>query len=406
MTEEEIVLLAGSDMRQQIEHNLGRDPADVALDKRLPHARLVATQISNLRRASAKLPSFYAARCILPTRASEQSSAEVVAAVRDRSGELCIDLTCGLGVDAFAFSKRFRKVVAVEADPALARAARFNFGLLGADNIEAVCGRAEDYVAEALKQGIEADLIYIDPDRRDGRGKRLYDPAACSPDITGLLPSLKSMAKRVMIKLSPMFDPDEAFRIFGPDCLVTLVSAAGECKELRAELGEGITGQSVAATAVGKTPEGDNTVRSTTSPYPIPKPPECDFSSPYGFFAVPDAALRGTRLTAAHLDELGLGPREAYLSAPSGNALLRRKPEGFIGRVFEISSMRPYRPQQLKKELSARRVRSAEIFAAGIPGGAPAAFRRLGLKDGGPFRLALVRIDGDVWVIELENLYL
>ncbi len=406
MNEEEVILLTGSDLRRQIERNLGRDPADVALDKRLPHARLAAMQISNLRRASTKLPSFYAARCILPTRAAEQSSAEAVAAARTGSGDLCIDLTCGLGADAFAFSKCFRRVVAVEADPALARAARFNFGLLGADNIEVICGRAEDYVAEALKRGMKADQIYIDPDRRDGRGKRLYDPSACSPDITGMLPTLKGMAKRVTIKNSPMFDPNEAFRIFGPDCLITLVSLAGECKELRAELGEGITGQSVAAAAIGKTPEGDNTVRSMTSLYPIPKSPERDFTPPYGFFAVPDAALRGTRLTAAHLDNLGLGPREAYLSAPSGYALLRRKPEGFIGRVFEISLMRPYRPQQLKKELSARRVRSAEIFAAGLPGGASAAFRQLGLKDGGPCRLALVRIGGDVWVIELENLYL
>ena len=76
MTLEEYRLLMEPDVRRAVEANRGRNPLEVALDKHLPHAALVATQVKYLARAAAKLPSYAAAGCILPPLAFEQASSE------------------------------------------------------------------------------------------------------------------------------------------------------------------------------------------------------------------------------------------------------------------------------------------------------------------------------------------
>ncbi len=46
-------------------------------------------------------------------------------------GDAVLDLTCGLGVDTLYLSRRFRRVVALESDPLLARITADNFASLG-----------------------------------------------------------------------------------------------------------------------------------------------------------------------------------------------------------------------------------------------------------------------------------
>ena len=121
----------------------GRDPLEVALDRNTPHARLVATQVKYLARAEAKLPSYAAAQCILPPLAFEQASSEACAAHKQIAGGAVLDLTCGLGGDAFFLARRFRRVVALERDQTLARIAAENFRRLGAENIDDVNTSAE-----------------------------------------------------------------------------------------------------------------------------------------------------------------------------------------------------------------------------------------------------------------------
>lgn len=183
MTTEDILLLDTPLLRQLTEENIGRDPNAVALDKRIAHAGLVATQVKYLQRARRKLPSYYEARAILPPLAFEQSSSEAAATRKSWRGDVCIDLTCGLGVDSFHLSRRFARVIAVERDAALARAAEINFRRLGADNITVVCTAAEEFLNKFAAADGRADLIYADPDRRSAAGRKLVLPEDCSPDI-------------------------------------------------------------------------------------------------------------------------------------------------------------------------------------------------------------------------------
>ena len=135
----------------------GRDPLEVALDRTVPHARLVATQVKYLARAAQKLPSYAAAQCILPPLAFEQASSEACAAHKLLEGDTVLDLTCGLGVDALYLSKRFREVITLERDATLAAVAEENFRRLGATNIRVINSSAEAFLASTL----DLSLIHI-----------------------------------------------------------------------------------------------------------------------------------------------------------------------------------------------------------------------------------------------------
>lgn len=234
----DIQTLLRPDVREQIAVHLNDDPTKVALSLR-ENGPLVATQIKYLQRARTKLPSYYAAQCILPPLSFEQASSEESASIKHYAGHTCLDLTCGLGVDTLQFSKHFDQVVTVEQNPELCEIARINFERLQARNIRIQSGTAEQFVADLIS-GQESigpiDLIYIDPARRDSQGKKVWLLEDCSPDVKRLLPSLLQLSPLVVIKASPLFDIDEAFRLFGEECSVEIISVHGECKEVLMEI--------------------------------------------------------------------------------------------------------------------------------------------------------------------------
>ena len=294
MTEQELDILAQDSSRELIERHIGEDPARAAL--RLgPHAALLSTQIKYLQRAKTKLPSYHRARCIIPPLAFEQASSEAAAEAKTYEGGLCIDLTCGLGVDSLMLSRRFRRVVSLERDPVLALVARYNFERLEARNIEVICTSAETFVAEFAGT---ADLIYADPARRDG----LVRLEECSPDVRSLMPRLRQIARRIVVKASPLFDTDEAFALFGGEVSVEAVSLHGECKELLIDLPGTDRPEApglLRATAIG---------RGTRIFHPEQLrdgKPDAGFDPPYGFLLVPDVSLYKIRAARCYLQSAG-----------------------------------------------------------------------------------------------------
>ena len=169
MTRDELNILLLPEVRNAIEENIGRDPLRVALDRHVPHARVVASQVKYLQRAKSKLPRLYAARAILPDRAFEQSSSDECAAAKRLGGGTLLDLTCGLGVDSMHFAERFERVVALERDEVLADVVRENMRRMGVENVEVVTASAEEYVSSCEEH---FDWVYADPDRRTAEGKR------------------------------------------------------------------------------------------------------------------------------------------------------------------------------------------------------------------------------------------
>ena len=166
---------------------------------------------------------------------SEQSDEPTVpttttdtAAPAPRRGRL-IDLTGGFGVDFSTMARDFAQAVYVERQPDLCAIARHNLDLLGLGDAQVVNADAASFLATAE----DADIIVIDPARRDEHGGRTFAIADCTPDILGMLDLLTARAGHVLVKLSPMLDWHKAVE----DCRGTvrevhIVAVANECKEL------------------------------------------------------------------------------------------------------------------------------------------------------------------------------
>jgi len=381
LTSEELALLLTEPVQQAIAAARGRDPLEVALDRRILHARLVATQVKYLARAERKLPTYAAAQCVLPPLAFEQASSEACAAHKAIAGDAVLDLTCGLGVDTLFLSRRFRRVVTLERDPVLADVARENFRRLGVGNVEVVTAAAEEYLDG---EGLRFDWVYADPDRRAADGRKLLRIEECSPDVLALRPRIRAAAARLCLKNSPLFDVDEALRLFS-DARVEVVSLGDECKEVI--VCDDGSGPLVTATALGR---GSFAARPDAEP---PAAPARFDAERYRWLIVPDVALQKARLARLHL------AGRADMWSENGFAFAAEEPHGVIGRVLSIERIEPYDPRRLKRELKGR---GAEVLKRDFPLPAEELMRRLGLHAGGDLRLAFTKSGGDFWTIRLK----
>lgn len=190
-------------------------------------------QIASRRQIKEKLPMWYANDALLfPSKISaEQCSSEQTASYKQRlvkeSDRLC-DLTGGLGIDSFYFSRKADHVTYIERFPAYCEAACHNFAALGATNITIVEGDS----TELLTRLPLFDIFYIDPARRGEGNKRVYALTDCEPDLPALLPELFRHAPKVIAKLSPMADIRLTLDLLPGTTEIHVLSVRNECKEL------------------------------------------------------------------------------------------------------------------------------------------------------------------------------
>jgi hypothetical protein len=190
-------------------------------------------QIAGRQKAKIKLPSWAAIDGIVypPHLSMEQCSSEQTAKYKASiagQGTLFVDLTAGIGVDMAFISNGFQRAVHIERQAQLCTISSGNYKCLGLHHIEVICGDGVDY----LHQLDHADLIYLDPARRDEHGSRTYSIADCTPNVLEIRDELLDKADRVMIKLSPMLDWRKAVDDLGNVSEVHIVSMDNECKEL------------------------------------------------------------------------------------------------------------------------------------------------------------------------------
>ncbi len=147
------------------------------------------------------------------------------------------DLTGGLGVDTWYFSKKASKVLYNEMQTVLCEAAGYNFKVLGADNIvisNKAIGTGHDEASPAdILSGFSPDIVYMDPARRSEGGKKVFLIEDCTPDALTLKEEIFGLCRNILIKLSPMADISMVCDRLGSTCReVHVVATGGECKEL------------------------------------------------------------------------------------------------------------------------------------------------------------------------------
>lgn len=206
----------------------GRDDVDAGFALR---------QIEGWQKLRTKVPSWAATDELHypPRLALEQCSGEAAARYKAEvagrllpDGGTMADLTGGLGVDFSFVARRFRRSTYVERQAELCLLARHNFPLLGLSGTEIVQADGTDF----LKTMPPADLVFLDPARRDGAGRKTVFIEDCEPDVAGLAQQLLAKGRVVLVKCSPMLDLEKAVRTLGCVSEAHVFAADGECKEL------------------------------------------------------------------------------------------------------------------------------------------------------------------------------
>lgn len=209
---------------------------------------LAAECIASRRKIRLKVPEWYAdPGLVCPVALSaEQCSSTATATYKanlasERTLRLA-DLTGGLGVDCWQFSKVAGAVLYNEMNPVLFEAAKANLKRLGCDNVEFSNTCISPETLPGLLDSFKPDLVFADPARRS-EGRKVFMPEDCSPDVLALQDIVLGRGCCFMIKLSPMADISLILRKFHCVRELHVVETDGECKELLLMLEPGFVGE-------------------------------------------------------------------------------------------------------------------------------------------------------------------
>jgi hypothetical protein len=340
---------------------------------------LALQQIAGWQTARKKLPSWAAVDDIIypPHLNMEQCSSEQTARYK---GSLTpnpspsergtfVDLTGGFGIDFYFMVKGLRtegkgvRAVYVEHNPELCEIARYNFQVLGLE-AEVMNGEAEDY----LKKMSHADIIYLDPARRDAYGSRTYDIKDCTPNVIELMPLLLEKADTIILKLSPMLDWRKAVEDLGHVAEVHIVSVDNECKELLLVVKQQpCTAFKVICVNNDDIFEFAPSVHSTVNHEPLTM----------NYLYEPNASI----MKAGCFQEIEKVFDVCQLSNNSHLFVSEKEIKKFPGRLFHIETVTSMNKQELKAALQG--IERANIAVRNFPMSAEALRKKLRLKDGG-----------------------
>ncbi|MDE6416462.1 MAG: class I SAM-dependent methyltransferase [Duncaniella sp.] len=303
------------------------------------------------------------------TALAEMATAEPVADFHGRlaaGADTVLDMTFGLGIDAFAMARTGCRVTGVELDGHAAEVARENARELGIENIEIVNA---DSVAWLNATDRRFDLIFIDPARRDGSGRH-FALSDCLPDVTEILPLMLSRASKVMIKCSPMLDISRLRADTSATADVIAVGTTRECKELLVILpGSGATSAvTVSERGIIEGTPGDKKAQ------PAAPAPGAFLLEPY-----PAVMKAGASLL---LDERFGSCRIASSTHLYCSASI---PGGFPGEAFKIIEVHDFNKRSVAE--IKHRYGMLNVATRNFPLTAPQLVKKLGVKEGGEFRL-------------------
>ena len=345
-------------------------------------------QIAGRQTARRKLPSWAAVEGITypPHLNMEQCSSEQTARYKssliptlfpsaNEGNGVFADLTGGLGIDFYWMSQDFKKRIYVEQNEQLCAMAEHNFRLLGLESSVCCCD-----AATYLTQMEAADVIFLDPARRNEHGGRTYGIADCTPNVLELLPLLMEKSRCVILKLSPMLDWRKAVEdIQKPMAIgqkplayvneVHIVSVNNECKELLLVLNKEQHG-SLHITCINNDDRFE--VLSTGE-----KKISTAEKTEKAYLYEPNASI----MKAGCFEEVE--ERFAVCQIAPNSHLFTSPIEitCFPGRKFQISAISSMNKQELRQTLTD--VERANITVRNFPLTADALRKKLKIKDGG-----------------------
>lgn len=228
--------LLKTEVQKFLKENSHVDHRKIAL-KKSPFPMLssleLAQQIKGLQIAKSKFPFLYGTENIVypPSINLEQASSIVTAEYKAEliHGKTLIDLTAGMGIDAYAFSQKFQSVTALEKNIELVEISKHNYKVLRQNNLNYTPTDFENYFKNQSET--RWDVIYLDPARRKNTQKKflLED---LEPNILEHIDAFLQRSQTVMVKLSPLFDIKMAIQKIPYIQEIHLIAVKNELKEL------------------------------------------------------------------------------------------------------------------------------------------------------------------------------
>ena len=348
----------------------------------------LARQTEGRKIVANKLPSWAENMSILfPVKISlEQCSSEATAIYKAGliRGESLVDLTGGFGVDCSFLSRNFTSVDYVEQNEELCQIAEHNFAALGlnirVNNAESV---------EFLKKMPFVDCIYIDPARRDVKGKKTADLSLCSPNLLEIRDTLLEKCNTLLIKLSPMFDISSALEVF-PECRqVHVVSVKNECKELLLLIEGGFCGETeivcvnLEELGISVQTSGEPSllelsrvkpeITSVASNLRKEKGEIISYSLPKAYLYEPNASIMKAGLFKTVANKYNVQKLHPSTHLYTSEELV----PNFPGRSFEIKRVTKVQKKEIQD------IEKANLSMRNFPGNVAELRKKLKLKDGG-----------------------
>lgn len=286
-------------------------------------------------------------------QASSESTGQYKASLV--AGASMVDLTLGMGIDAFFIAQNFSSVDLVERNKDLLDIVAHNWSVLG-KKASFIHSDLMDFLENNTKH---FNLIYLDPARRDNQKKKVFLLEDLSPNIVEIQDRLLSIADRVLIKLSPLIDIAYLVSVLHSVEEIFVVAVKNEVKEILVFL---------------------NRIKRNTSPKIIAanldsSEPECTFyfdaissaqshySEPEKFLYIPNNALLKTGAFNWVSEKFGLKKLHPNTHLYTSD----EKTQDFPGRILEIETIEakalqknehyniisknhPLKPEEIKKK--------------------------------------------------------
>ena len=330
----------------------------------------VASQVELRQKARHKLGTL--ADSLLFTRAGlEQASRLAIAryhAMRLRDCGSVSDLSCGLGIDAFAFAEADLEVVAIDIDEVTAEFAASNLSRF--ENAKARAGDARDH-------SVQTKAVFLDPARRDlkasSRSRKLLTPDDFEPPIDFVFELLAKHPGGV--KLSPAM-PHE---LIDPRFESAWVSNKGDL----VEFSQWSTDSSRAGKRFAVMVDEDAAMEYTGDVF------EADVAPLGEYIYEPDPALIRSHLIGAFAREHGLGSVSqgiAYLTGAECSSPWLRG--------FKVVEELPLHEKAIKAYLAKLDIGRVEIKKRGVDIDPEVFRKKLKLKGSGAATLIATKVGG------------
>jgi hypothetical protein len=379
-----------------LEQNRMADPVQLALNKQFAKEYPVQglAEILHLyHKAQHKLPLWVENKCALSSKSYEQSSSEKTAKFKSKlvKGKNILNLTGGLGVDDYFFSKEFKQVDSVEIDSEVHSLADFNMQKMGVHNVNRQLGDSEKYLAGLAPNSYDA--IFIDPDRRPDQNKRLFFLEHSLPNVLELKERMLSIAKQILIKASPMLDIQRACNQLENVTQVWVIAINNEVKELLFLLmPEGAVDKSPLIHAIDM---NNNDVLSLDS--------EAKTSSggvqnvEPNFFIEFSASILKANLQSLYAHKEQIEP--CFINAGYGFA--EAIPPKLMGRAFVIEKKIEFSKKKVMDHLKAHKIEKANVSKRNFPIRVDEIRQLLSLKTGGNIYLFFYKDGaGKKWMVQ------